>query len=63
MTPRQARKEAEKFVHACATAASEPPVRVQPVVRRRVNKCKGCGCEIHPSCNYCGECLCEEDEL
>lgn len=27
------------------------------------HKCKGCGFPVHPSCTYCGECLCEEDGL
>lgn len=31
--------------------------------RKRPKKCKGCGFEIHESCDYCGECLCEEDGL
>lgn len=26
-------------------------------------KCKGCGIKIHPSCEFCGECICEEDSL
>ena len=24
-------------------------------------RCRGCGYKIDPSCEYCGECLCEED--
>lgn len=28
---------------------------------KEVNRCKGCGYEIHPSEQYCGECLCEDD--
>lgn len=26
-----------------------------------VKRCLGCSCAVHPSCDYCGECLCEED--
>ena len=28
-----------------------------------IHRCKGCGFAIHPSCDYCGECMCEEDSL
>lgn len=38
-------------------------VVLHAVVRRQRHKCKGCGYPIHPSCDYCGECLCEEDGL
>lgn len=23
--------------------------------------CNGCGCEIDPTCDYCAECMCEDD--
>ena len=26
-----------------------------------VKKCRGCGYPIHPSCDWCAECLCEDD--
>lgn len=39
MTPKQSRKQAEQFVHRSVTAESEPPVRLQRVVRR----CARCG--------------------
>lgn len=36
---------------------------IEPGTTYLVHQCKGCGCLIHESCNWCGECLCEEDGL
>jgi hypothetical protein len=30
---------------------------------RKTSRCKGCGYPVDPSCDFCGECLCEEDSL
>lgn len=33
----------------------------EPAQSVRRNVCRSCGCEIHASETYCGECMCEDD--
>lgn len=28
---------------------------------KHVHHCRLCGCRIHPSCEICGECVCEQE--
>ena len=49
---------------ACEIAARKKEEAFKAALRgENRRKCKGCGIPIHPSCDYCGECLCEEDGL
>ncbi len=52
------------------TAACNPPQRLKALPApageftfTRTGKCKGCQCPVSPDSEFCGECLCEEDEL
>jgi len=42
---------------------NEPPKKQRVGVRIKSNHyCKGCGCLISKEVEYCGECICEEDQ-
>jgi len=40
---------------------TQPPEPKTKVIPPKEHRCRGCGYPIHPSCDYCGECLCEDD--
>lgn len=47
-----------KVLEQCSKETSDQPVNL-----RVATYCKGCGIQIADGCDWCGECLCEEDSV
>ncbi|KAF0176462.1 MAG: hypothetical protein FD161_3001 [Limisphaerales bacterium] len=57
------RAPAPAGVTSKAAPQRAPAAKIARFALTLTGECKGCGCRIHQSDAFCGECLCEEDGL